>query len=72
MALSLLPLSAESIRVGQLNRSYITYVPRNLGTNIPSCKMDDESVYDLNGRRVNGSNLRPGIYIKGGRKMVVK
>ena len=35
MALSLLPLSAESIRVGQLNRSYITYVPRNLGTNRP-------------------------------------
>ena len=35
MALCLLPLSAESIRVGQLNRSYITYVPRNLGTNRP-------------------------------------
>lgn len=33
---------------------------------------DDESVYDLQGRRMNSTNLRPGIYIVGGKKMVVK
>ena len=29
-------------------------------------------VYDLNGRRVNENNLKPGMYVKNGRKFVVK
>ena len=33
---------------------------------------DDEGIYDLQGRRMNSTNLRPGIYIVGGKKMVVK
>ena len=42
-------------------------------TTVPSsCKRDDGSTYDLLGLRVDGNNLRPGIYIKGGRKFVVK
>ena len=28
--------------------------------------------YDLNGRRVNENNLKPGMYVKNGRKFVVK
>ena len=28
--------------------------------------------YDLNGRAVNGNNLKPGIYVKNGKKIVVK
>ena len=28
--------------------------------------------YDLNGRRVNENNLKPGMYVKNGRKVVVK
>ena len=28
--------------------------------------------YDLNGRRVNENNLKPGIYVKNGKKFVVK
>jgi hypothetical protein len=28
--------------------------------------------YDLNGRAVNGNNLKPGIYVKNGKKVVVK
>ena len=28
--------------------------------------------YDLNGRRVNENNLKPGIYVKNGRKFVIK
>ena len=33
---------------------------------------DKSSVYDLNGRRVNENNLKPGIYVKNGKKIVVK
>lgn len=29
-------------------------------------------IYDLNGRRVNENNLKPGIYVKNGKKFVVK
>ena len=29
-------------------------------------------VYDLNGRRVNENNLKPGMYVKNGRKFVIK
>ena len=32
----------------------------------------ESSVYDLNGRAVNGNNLKPGIYVKNGKKIVVK
>ena len=30
------------------------------------------SVYSLDGRRVNASNLQPGLYVKNGKKVVVK
>ena len=33
---------------------------------------DELSVYDLNGRQVNENNLKPGIYVKNGKKFVVK
>lgn len=29
-------------------------------------------VYDLNGRRVKSENLKPGVYVRQGKKMVVK
>ena len=32
----------------------------------------DNRIYDLNGRQVDAGNLRPGLYIKNGRKFVVK
>ena len=32
----------------------------------------DSRIYDLNGRAVNGNNLKPGIYVKNGKKVVVK
>ena len=32
----------------------------------------ESPVYDLNGRAVNGNNLKPGIYVKNGKKIVVK
>jgi hypothetical protein len=33
---------------------------------------DESLVYDLNGRKVNENNLKPGIYVKNGKKFVVK
>ena len=32
----------------------------------------DSSIYDLNGRKVSGNNLKAGIYVKGGKKVVIK
>jgi hypothetical protein len=32
----------------------------------------DSSIYDLNGRKVSGNNLKPGVYVKGGKKVVIK
>ena len=32
----------------------------------------ESSVYDLNGRAVRGNNLKPGVYVKNGKKVVVK
>lgn len=33
---------------------------------------DELPVYDLNGRVVRGNNLKPGVYVKNGKKVVVK
>ncbi len=33
---------------------------------------DELPVYDLNGRKINENNLKPGIYVKNGKKFVVK
>ena len=35
-------------------------------------KSPDTQIYDLNGRKVNENNLKPGIYVKNGKKFVVK
>jgi hypothetical protein len=32
---------------------------------------DKNTVYDLSGRRVNTENLRPGVYIKAGKKISI-
>ena len=32
----------------------------------------DSSIYDLNGRKVSGNNLKAGVYVKGGKKIVIK
>lgn len=32
----------------------------------------ESPVYDLNGRVVRGNNLKPGVYVKGGKKVVIK
>ena len=35
-------------------------------------KSPDTQIYDLNGRKVNENNLKPGIYVRNGRKVVIK
>lgn len=44
------------------------------GINPISCNSitADETIYDLLGRRVKNSSLRPGLYIQGGKKVVIK
>ena len=32
----------------------------------------NDQIYDLNGRRVNNNNLKPGIYVKNGKKIIIK
>ena len=41
---------------------------------ITNCELPNYElpVYDLNGRKVNENNLKPGIYVKEGKKFVVK
>ena len=34
--------------------------------------VSDSAIYDLNGRAVNAKNLKPGIYVKNGKKIVIK
>lgn len=49
--------------------------PKTVGIDVPYDnvrRIDDSKVYDLSGRAVNAKNLRPGLYIIGGRKVVVK
>ena len=46
-----------------------------VGTGINEVSNDDlsdQKVYDLNGSRVNGKQLQPGIYIKGSKKRIVR
>ena len=33
---------------------------------------DNTQLYDLNGRKVSENNLKPGVYVKNGKKFVVK
>lgn len=39
--------------------------------NSPANRVDSRTIYDLSGRRVEGGQLRPGLYISDGRKILV-
>ena len=39
---------------------------------LPTVNSQPSTVYDLNGRRIKEGSLKPGIYIKGGRKIVIR
>ena len=50
--------------------SFCTLATTTAINNITISKPHNSTLYDLMGRRVNESTLRPGIYIKNGRKVV--
>ena len=39
---------------------------------LPTVNSQPSTVYDLNGQRIKEGSLKPGIYIKGGRKIVIR
>ncbi len=50
----------------------ITRPPIGAITEISKFEPASEVIYDLLGRRVNSNNLRPGVYIIGGNKTIIK
>ena len=58
--------------------TYFTFctLKEDITTGIENVKatkeIKDDNWYTLDGRRVNANNLRPGLYIKGGKKIVIK
>ena len=69
------------------SRDYSKYSVKNAAKSISIKVLDEEettgvaelqtansnsSVYDINGRKVNENSLKPGIYVKNGKKFVVK
>ena len=68
------------------SRDYSKYSVKNAAKTITIKVLDEEttgiaelqtansnsSVYDINGRKVNENSLKPGIYVKNGKKFVVK
>lgn len=41
-------------------------------TDIECTDVEDNTIYDLSGRQVNAANAKGGIYIKGGKKIMIK
>ena len=69
-------IGAKSIYTGggETNESDITWYEINT-SGVTSISVDDAQslqLYDLMGRRVDSNNLRPGIYVSKGHKVVVK
>ena len=52
----------------------ISVLGEDEATGISQMQMENRqsSVYDINGRKVNENSLKPGIYVKNGKKFVVK
>lgn len=42
------------------------------GVKMDEEQIEDQTIYDIQGRKVEGDVLRPGIYIRGGKKILVK
>ena len=57
------------------NPTYFTFCTLGGSTAISTVRhtaADDDAIYDLSGRRVTARTLKPGIYIKSGRKIAVR
>ena len=54
---------------------FLNIVEENPAAGIVDLDSDESTetvIYDLNGRKVNPDKLRPGIYIRNGKKVVIK
>ena len=65
------PSSANARPFSMVFENETTSARQLLITNHES-SVSNSRIYDLNGRVVNGNNLKPGIYVKNGKKIVVK
>jgi hypothetical protein len=59
-------LDAKTITINVIGDEETTGVSQLQITN------DELSIYDLNGRRVKEKSLKPGIYVKNGKKVIIK
>ena len=66
-----IPSSANARSFSMVFENETTSARQLLITNHES-SVSDSRIYDLNGRVVNGNNLKPGIYVKNGKKVVIK
>jgi len=49
----------------------LRYKTTGVGTVLNKKEVNNQETYDLSGRRVDSSNLRPGLYIRGGKKILL-
>lgn len=49
----------------------LRYKTTGVGTVMNKKEVNNQETYDLSGRRVDSSNLRPGLYIRGGKKILL-
>ena len=66
--------SAKAIKIhviGEENDGMTTGIEELRITN-SKLPVEDSSIYDLNGRKMNEKSLKPGLYIKNGKKVIIK
>ncbi len=60
---------------GSANEYGVTFNDGGVSTSISAATVfdtNDGDIYDISGRKMNGKSLQPGIYVKNGKKYVVK
>ena len=50
----------------------LSYQTTGISTVLNKQEEDNQAIYDLSGRRVDSRNLRPGLYIRGGKKIFLR
>ena len=63
--------TAKEITISVLDDEEVTGIRQMQMTN-DELPVYNSSVYDMNGRKINENSLKPGMYIKNGRKFVIK
>ena len=63
--------TAKEITISVIDDEEVTGIRQMQMTN-DELPVYNSSVYDMNGRKINENSLKPGMYIKNGRKIIVK